>query len=230
MGVFNGSGPAFDLVPARDYAKAQGNWLTQVTNATLAGVSGVGGGLQFTLGGADNDEGMASLSIGPAFILTAASPTGRSGFIEAVINATEAATNNMNWFLGLSTGLETDDGVFTDTADTLATQDAFGFYKIDNAGEMVFRTCAISTSTAQAGATLTTAYASATDYRIKMFWECRQSGIYAAYYINGALVDEVTDFSYTGMNNMYAGFAVKATGANAEVFACKSFVAQQGGA
>jgi hypothetical protein len=228
MGVFNGSGPAHDLVIARDYAKGIGNWVNTNTNGTLAGVSAVGGGVQYTLGGADNDEGYAALNFGPCFILTAASPTGRSGSIEAVIRGTEANTNDADWFLGLSTGLLTSDGVFTDTAGTLATQDAFGIYKV--ADSLFFRTCALSTSTAQAGITSTTAYASATDYRIKMFWECRSSGIYAAYYVDGVLIDEVTDFAYTGMNNMYGGFALKATSANAEVLAVKSFVAQQGGA
>lgn len=230
MGVFNGSGPAYDLVQARDYAKNAGFWLNTNTNGTLSGYSGVGGGLVITLGGADNDESNMALNMGPAFILTAASPTGRSGSIKAVINAVEAATNNMNWFAGLSTGLASADGVFSDTADTLATQDAFGFYKVDNSGEMVFRTCAISTSTAQAGATTSTAFVSATTYRLEMFWECRSSGIYVAYKINGVLVDDVTDFAYTGMNNMYAGFSVKATGANAEVFNMLSFIPQQGGA
>lgn len=226
MGVFGGSGPAFDLVQAKDYAKNIGNWYDKNTNGTLAGFTGAGGGLQYTLGGADNDEGYASLNMGKAFVLGTGNM--RNGFIDAVIRATEAATDNMNWFLGLSTGLQTADGVFSDTADTLATQDAFGFYKVDNSGEMKFRTCAISTSTAQAGAVSTTTYASATDYRLRMFWECRSSGLYVSYAVNGAVIKEVTDFSYTGVDEMYAGFAVKATGANAEVFAVKSFVAYQG--
>lgn len=228
MGVFGGSGPAFDLVVPRDYAKNVGYWKNTNTNGTLAGFSGVGGGLNVTLGGADNDQSMCSLNMGAAFILTAASATGRSGSIKAVIRGTEANTNDADWFLGLSTGLETDDGIFTDTATTLATQDAIGIYKV--ADSMFFRTLCISTSTANAGATLTTAYASATDYQLELFWECRSSGIYVAYKIDGVLVDEVTDFAYTGMNNMFGGFCVKATSANAEQFAVKKFIPYQGAA
>lgn len=223
MGVFGGAVQAYDRVPAIDYAKNIGYWNNKNTNGTLAGVSGAGGGLQYTLGGSDQDEGYASLNMGDAFVLTAASPTGRSGFIEAVIRGTEANTNTQDWFLGLSTGLQTSDGVISDTDGTLATQDAIGFQKAD--GSMFFRTVCVSTSTANAGITSTTAYASATDYRLRMFWECRSSGIYVAYYVDGVLIDEVTDFAYTGMNNMFAGFAVKATSAHAEVFACKSFFA-----
>lgn len=228
MGVFGGSGPAFDLIVPRDYAKNIGFWANKNTNGTLSGFSGAGGGLVETLGGSDQDEGYVYLNMGDAFVLTAASPTGRSGFINTVIRGTEANTNTQDWFLGLSTGFATSDGIISDTDGTLATQDAIGFQKAD--ASMFFRTVCVSTSTANAGITSTTAYASATDYRLEMFWECRQSGIYVAYKVDGVLIDEVENFAYTGMNNMYAGFAVKATSAHAEVMTCKSFVIGAGGA
>lgn len=230
MGVFNGTGPAYDLVIARDYAKNIGSWIHKNTNGTLTGLSAVGGGLLETLGGADHDEGHVYLGLGDAFILTAASPTGRSGQIDAVINNTEVsgAGDDSDWFVGLSTGFATSDGIFTDTDGTLATQDAFGIYKAS--GSMFFRTCALSTSTAQAGATTTTAVVAATEYRLRMFWECRSSGIYAQYSVNGVVIGTVTDFAYTGMNNMFGGFCIKANGSDAETFKVRQFIAQQGGA
>lgn len=223
MGAFGGATAPipFDAISdGVDYAKVIDRWVNTNTNGTLAAYAGAGGGITMTLGGADNDQGMLALDYGAIVDVTAAGP---KFWMEGVIHVTEAnASNRADWFFGVSTGLTTDDGIFSDTAATLATQDAIGIYK--TAATNNFKTLCVSTSTSNAGATSTTTYADETRYRLRVEIEANTGGITARMYVNGAQIGStIENFSYTGMNVMHIGMCIKATNTDAEVLRCESF-------
>lgn len=214
MGAVSGHGSiaAVDLAPYDS-----GAMVRTATNSTNS--RSTSNGFIETLGGADNDTIHRYHPV-PIDL----SAIGTNGFIEAIFAVTEANTNDADVFCGISDGFPTaTTGVFSNTAATFTAGDHFGWNKM--AESMFHRTVAVSTSTGNAGATSTVAFASATEYTVRIEWNVTTMGIDMNVYVDGTLLNSaINNFSRTGVNVGFAGIALKATSANGEAIRVEKFV------
>jgi hypothetical protein len=186
---------------AWSYSGDNGTKATIVTDLDRAG-----GGFRMTMDGTNNDcetvfwggETIDPTAVGNRF-----------GF-EAVILGTEVDTDDADRFIGFS---DVTGNTFFGDDDTLASMDAFGFYKIT--GSLFFRTCALN-ATEQSGSTTTTAWASGVAYRVRMECEVGTAGITARYYVDGVLIEEIKGITITDTGLMHPVVALSADGAHAE--------------
>ncbi len=215
MSVIAGAqGPKVFTYNPGDVAKNKGFWETD-GDATINFIySNNGPGLEFGTDGTDNDCVTAICGGEVVPVQTTASEYGFS----AVLQLTEANTDDSNWFIGFS---DIDDNTFFGDTGALASMDAVGFYKVENS--LFFRTCALNAAT-QSGETLTTAFASATEYALRVEAKVFAGGATIKFYVDETLVDTVTGFSATAMTAMHPIMAVANGGANAETLILKSFV------
>lgn len=197
-----------------DIANSTAGWtLTGDTGGAIAVVTD-GGGFKLSTDGTDNDSASVHYGSEPIDVSTAFNTFG----FTAHIKGTEGNTDDQDWFVGFA---DTYADFFSD-ADALASMDAIGFYKVKDS--LFFRTCVLNAA-AQSGETTTTAYASATEYRLDVIGRVAgTSGIEVQFYINGVLVDTVTAVSTTGFSNMSPVVAVANGSANAETMRVISFV------
>lgn len=185
------------------------NWTASGdTGFALSNLARAGGGIRVVTDGTDNDCGAVSWSAENVSVGTVGT---RFGF-SAVIKGTEGNTDDQDWFIGLA---DVYDNTFFSDADALASMDAIGFYKVN--GSMFFRTCVLNAA-AQSGETTTTAYASATEYNLRVEGEVLTLGITVRFYVNDVLIDTVTGVSTTGFTDMACVVALANGGANAETF------------
>lgn len=174
--------------------------------------SEVGQNLLITTDGTDNDCGTANWNSGAVVMAV-----GRKFGMYANFLHTEGNTDDANWFIGFS---DIQGSTFFSDTDALATMDAIGFYKVKDS--LFFRTCALN-ATVQSGATLTTAYASATRYSLRIDGEVGALGYTAKFSVNGVLVATVGPITITAMTKMLPTVAVANGGANAEPMNLFSF-------
>lgn len=182
----------------------------------LADADVAGGGKTLTMDGTDNDcetaewggEAVNPLTVGTRF-----------GF-EAVITVTEASTNKSDWFIGFS---DTATSSLWSDADALASGVHIGFAKYT--ASMFFRRI-LQQATTNSGDTsaTTTAFASATEYRLKLEAEVLTDGIHARYYVDGVLLGSELNVATTSYGLMSPCFSISTNGTNAEVMQVKSFV------
>lgn len=206
--------PEYLHIPGADYAASDGLMTRTATNSTSA--RSTSGGFTETLGGADGDE--IHRYIGTVVDL---GKVGTVGYIEATLAVTEANTNDARAFVGVSSGMATGAGVF-DATTGYTSGDHFGWCK--EVDSMFHRSLCVSTSTSNAGSTSTTAFASATEYVVRVDWRVGTVGITLKVTVNGTVLDTITDFSLTGVNAGFAGLVLKATSANAEAIRVEKFI------
>lgn len=202
------------FVPGNIAVNADGWTASGDTGFAVSNLDRQGGGVRLVTDGTDNDCGAIvwggqSISVGTV--------GARFGF-SAKIKGTEGSTDKQDWFVGLS---DIYDNTFFGDTDTLASMDAIGVYKVS--GSMFFRTCVLNAA-AQSGETTTIAFASATEYSLRVEGEVNTTGITVRFYINEVLVDTVTDVSTTGFTDMAPVVALSNGSANAETFNTYSFV------
>ena len=116
--------------------------------------------------------------------------TGAACFFEAKFQLTEADTNAANWLIGFQDKAGTTTTTLQDNgAGPAASIDMAAIYKVD--GSMFFR-YGISRTTAQALTTTTTAFASATDYRLGILYNgmpiTSGGGGRVFFFVNGVLI------------------------------------------
>jgi hypothetical protein len=187
------------------------------TKATIvANLDRAGGGFSLTMDGTDND--CETVYWGGETI--DATSAGRCFGFQARMSLTEVDTDDADWFIGFS---DTVGATFFADGDTLASMDAFGIYKIT--GSMFFRQCALNAG-AQSGATTTTAFVSATEYKLNMDCVIGAAGIQAWFYVNDVLIgSKLSGITLTGTGLMHPVVALAADGAHAESIQVYEYIA-----
>lgn len=195
-----------------DMAKNVGLWdLAANTNGTLAGYAGQGGGVVASITGADNDLAQVTLNTGKGFKFAA----GCRGWVKALLFITNGNTN-LDAYFGFTSGADSGTGVFSNTAATLASQDALMFYRL--ASSAFWRAAHINAAAVDTDEASTFAQATATDYYLHMYFEGRKNGLYAEFWVgddSDALtkIRTVEDKSYTDYDEMFLSFGTKSTAA-----------------
>lgn len=177
---------------------------------TFVGSSRAGGGLVLTTDSTDNDEAWATYG-GAMFNMV----EGRRWEWNFGIKGTEGNTDDANWFVGWSNEFAANMISDSDVLDT--DFDAIGIYKLS--GSLFFRYCFSNGTTQDLAVPGATAFASATDYKIRMAVQGRKSGIAVQIFINDFItpVKEYNLKTFTSFANCKAGLYIKNGGANAEV-------------
>jgi hypothetical protein len=216
-GIIHGGTIAVQDIKPLDYAKYRTMFERVATNSTQTRSARAGGGVIETLGGSDND---AVCLLGPGIDLASQGATGEINFFGKF---TEAATNNQDLFVGIHSGALTGHttGIFSATAATLSVGTAFGVAKL--AELMFFRPVGGVVGTTDQGVQSTTAFASATDYAIKIKWNVVKVVSTTAYvnaevWVNGVLLQRFEMVACASAGIVYPCICMKATNSNAEVF------------
>lgn len=200
-----------------DIAKSIGGWYDRGDSTSgLTAIDAAGGGVQLTMDGTDNDCETAEWggeSVNPLTVGT------RFGF-EAVINVTEADTNKSDWFIGFS---DTATNALWSDTDALASGVHIGFAKYT--ASMFFRRI-LQQATTNSGDTAATtlAFASGTDYRLRLEAEVGTTGIKARYFVNDDQLGDELTVATTSYGLMSPCFSISTNGTNAENIKVKSFV------
>lgn len=201
-------------------ARLHNFYLAQQTNGTLTPYTGSDGGVIATIVGADNDNANVILNTGKAFKLIA----GSRGWVKANLHTINAASK-WDIHFGFTSGSASGTGVFSDTAATLASQDALMFYRLSDSA--FWRSAQINAAAVDTDAVSAIAQATATDYYLYLYFEGRKAGLYAEFWVGTSAaratkIRTVTDKSYTNFDEMYLGFGLKATDTNASSLVLKS--------
>lgn len=202
----------------KDIAKNMAGWIDRGDSGTgLSNLDRAGGGIKLTMDGTDNDCETAEYggeSVNPLTVGT------RFGF-EAVIKVTEADTSDSDWFIGFSD--TATNGLWADT-DTLVSGVHIGFAKYT--ASMFFRRIMQQAATNSGDTAATTrAFASATEYRLRMEAVVGTVGIEARYYVDEVLLGTgAVSVATTSYGLMSPCFSISTNGTNAEVFELLSFI------
>jgi hypothetical protein len=208
--IVGSQGLTRDDVLERDYLNSMGDVNRSHTNATRTHVDGPGVGFIETLAASDNNEARYFLNakVDPR----AAGGAGRAaGRIRGLLRFTEANTNAMDWFFGLSSGLNSATGTISNTQAQLTSGDHIGFFKAGGALALSF--IAVANGTHTALQTTGISVVSGTEYALEVAWQCGKAGINAQFYVDDVKVGEVTNLSYENFGSMFAGFQFKSSGA-----------------
>ncbi|MBK9976211.1 MAG: hypothetical protein IPP14_15705 [Planctomycetes bacterium] len=207
-------GPKLQTYNPGNLANNMGVWITAGDSTITFDQAEDGPGIDFGTDSTDND---CATMAAAGEVVPVATTASNFGF-EAVFMHTEGSTSAANWFIGFSD--VTGSTFFGDTG-ALATMDAIGIYKVESS--LFFRTCALNAA-AQSGETTTTAYASATQYRIRVDARVYADGVTIKFYVNEVLIDTVTGFTATNMTAMQPVVAVANGAGAAETLTLRQFV------
>lgn len=194
-------------------------WADVGTGDTMAVAEDATYGTYFTstLSGSDNDNGSIYLRIA-----TVSPKLNGGGRFRARVALDEAATDNIDAAFGLSSGLATGGtAVFSDTASTLASQDALIIYKL--AESLFWRAQQRNAGVVSDSGVTTTAVVDNTWYELDIEWKVYSDGVHAKFKVNGTTIytigfgSSVAAVTITSWTAMYLGVHVKATNTNAEV-------------
>ena len=209
-----GGGLSTSFAPGNIAKLGAGAWtLTTDTGGTLTNADVAGGGLVLATDGTDNDCATAHFGgqVNPGTVGS------RFGYL-ATLTGTEGATDDADWFAGFS---DVVSASFFGDDEALASMDAVGFYKVG--GSMFFRTCVLNAA-AQSGATLTTAFAADTEYKLRVEGEVGTTGITVRFYVDEVLVATVSDITTTNMTTMYPVLVVSNSSGNANSIEVRDFI------
>lgn len=203
----------------RDALANSALWQDIGTGDTMAVAEDATYGTYFTttLSGSDNDNG------GIYFKIASVSPKLNSrGRFVARVAIDEAGTDNADFAFGLSSGLATGGtAVFSDTASTLASQDALIIYKL--AESLFWRAAQVNAAVATGSGATTTAVVDNTWYELDIEWAVYTDGVHAKFRVNGTVIytigfgSSVSAVTIASWTAMYLGIQIKATNTNAEV-------------
>lgn len=149
----------------------------------------------------------------------------KPNFFEALVQYTEANTDDANVFIGLSSALGAD--MMVDNGAGPATSfSGCGFYKTDSDPNGNYWKIVVSLGSTQTLATLTAGNShdqvghlvDTAQHRFSIKFQPKTSSLAdIIFQIDGITVYKVTDFVFTSAVVMYGGVYVKAGGANSEV-------------
>lgn len=208
MGVISGSKSSVRDIQLSKMVQSVAGW-TAAGDATsvLTSLDRSGGGLSFATDGTDNDCSVWYREHGEIFDF---GDVGCRCVMEAKVAFNQDDSNPGNMFIGFT---DTLDNTTIGDSDTLASQDAIGFWVVG--GSAFWRTAATNAS-ADSGATSTTACVDATEYKLRIEVEGLTGGLTIRYYVDDVLINTVTNFSYTNFGpELEFGIAVANKGAAA---------------
>lgn len=211
-----------------DYDPGNPNMTNFADNASLVSYSGDNGtkgtvvadadgadtGITITLDGTDNDCETVYRSgekIDPNDTMS------EFGF-EAIVQVTEADEGDASIFVGLS---DTPGATLLSDTGTMVSGDHVGFHVQESSA---FWRTVVQNATVNGGETTTTAYAAATEYRLRAEGRVFADGITVKFYVDGVLVDTVTGAAVANFGEMHPFVAgITTNGTNADVLAVKFF-------
>lgn len=216
-----------------DYDPGNPNMTNFVENASLVSYSGDNGtkatvvadadgadtGITITMDGTDNDCETVYRSgekIDPNDTMS------EFGF-EAIIQVTEADEGDASIFVGLS---DITGATLLSDAGAMASGDHVGFHVLgaNESGGSAFWRTVVQNAATNDGETTTTAYAAATEYRLRAEGRVFADGITVKFYVDGVLVSTVTGAAVSGFGEMHPFVAgITTNGTNADVLAVKFF-------